>query len=393
MITAAGLSVPLFSDIQQALIDSYRTSYGSTTYLGNDSADYQWITSIALKLNDNMGLCQLAYNSRSPLTAVGSALDSLVKINGIARLPSSASSVILSLTGTSGTIITNGVIQDIMGILWSLPQTVVIGVGGTLLVSALCQQSGPISAKANTITIPVGGFTAGWTSVTNPSPAILGQPIEADSSLRARQSISVSLPSETRLAATQAGLEQVAGVTRVNVLENQLSVTDSFGNQGHSLTCVVEGGADVDIATAIFINRGIGCNTQGATVPTMTIIPVTDPNSGNVTEIGFVRPTNIPIYIQINVHSLSLAFTVSTQAAIIAAIVNYLNGLEIGELVTQSGLMAAAMSVMPNILLPMYSIKALYLSTSPSPTTSTDIPLTFFDVALGITTNVNLTVV
>jgi uncharacterized phage protein gp47/JayE len=393
VITAAGLSVPQFSDIQQALLNAYQTSYGSTTYLGNDSADFQWISAVSLKLNDNMGLCQLAYNSRSPLTAIGSALDSVIKSNGITRLSPSFSTAILTLGGTSGTPITNAVIQDINGILWSLPQNVQIGTGGTVMVSATCQQSGPISAAIGTINIPVGGFTAGWTSVTNSAPAVVGQPTEADSSLRARQSISVSLPSATRLAATQAGIEQVAGVTRVNALENQLSVTDAFGNEGHSLTCVVEGGADAAVAMAIFTNRGIGCNTQGATVPAMTIVPVTDPNSGNVTEIGFVRPSDVPVYIQINVHNLSLAFTSATQTAIVAALVGYLNALEIGEEITQSGLYAAAMSVMPNILLPMYSIKGLFLSLSPTPTTTADLVLEFFQVALGITANVNLTVV
>lgn len=392
-ITSAGLSVPSFSDIQQALIDAYQTIYGSTAYLGNDSSDYQWISAIALKLSDNMSLCQLAYNSRSPLTAIGADLDSIVKVNGIARLSASSSSAVLNITGTPGVIITNGIVSDVNGILWSLPSTVTIGSNGTVLVTAVCQQSGAISAAENTITIPVGGFTAGWTGVTNPNPAVVGKPTEADSQLRARQSISVSLPSETRLAATQAGLEKVSGVTRVNVLENQTSVTDSYGNESHSLTCVVEGGSDLNVATAIFVNRGIGPNTLGATATAMTEIPVTDPNSGNVTTIGFIRPSYVPIYINIGVHGFTSAFNTVIQQSIINALVAYLNSLEIGETISYSALMATAMSVNQNLTTPIFSVRSLTIGTIPSPSGTSDITINFYQVAQGSSANINLTVV
>lgn len=393
VITAAGLSVPVFVDIQNALINSYRTNYGSTTYLGNDSADYQWITAVSLKLNDNMGLCQLAYNARSPLTAVGADLDSIAKLNGLARLSSSSSTVVLLLSGISGTVIDNAVVSDVNGILWQLPLGVTIGIGGSVSSVAVCQQGGAVTAAINTITTPVGGFTAGWTAVTNPAPAIVGTPTESDSNFRARQSISVALPSSTRLAGTVAELKQVPGVTLINVLENQTSVTDSFGNEGHSLTCVVQGGTDLAVATAIFDNRGIGPNTQGATATAMTLVPVVDPNSGATTTIGFIRPTSVQIYVKLSVHGLNAGFTTATQAAIIAAIVLYLNSLQIGEAVTASSVNAAAMSVTPSIFTPLFSIQSLLIGTAPNPTTAADINLLFYQLSLGITANVSLTVV
>jgi uncharacterized phage protein gp47/JayE len=393
VITAAGLSVPVFSDIQSALLNAYQSIYGATTYLGNDSSDYQWVSAVALKLNDNMGLCQLAYNARSPLTAIGADLDSILKLNGLARLSSSPSTVILVLTGTPGTIINNAVVADVNGVLWQLPFGVVIGGTGSVSSTAVCQQGGPISAASNTVTSPVGGFTAGWTSVTNPNPATVGTPVESDSNARGRQSISVALPSSTRLAGTIAEIKTVPGVTLINVLENQTSVTDSFGNEGHSMTAVVQGGTDLAVATAIYDNRGIGCNTQGATATAMTLVPVTDPNSGNVTVIGFIRPTFVPIYVSIAVHGLNAGFTTATQTAIVTAIVAYLNSLQIGEAVVQSSLYGAALSVMPDPYVPLFSIRALTLGLAPSPSGTTDLILDFYQVSSGITANVILSVV
>jgi len=390
-ITSAGLVIPSFNDIQQSLIDTYQTIYGTTVYLGNDSADYQWISAIAQKLYDNMTLGVLSYNSRSPLTAVGVDLDGVVKINGIARNTGSPSTVVLTLSGTAFAEVTNGQVADVNGIIWALPQTVTIGSGGNVNVTAVCEQNGAISAVPGTVTTPVGGFTAGWTGVTNSGSAVVGTPTEADSQLRGRQSVSVALPSETRLAGTTAGLLATPGVTRVNVLENQTSSTDGFGNESHSLTCVVEGGADLAVATSIFTNRGIGCNTLGATVPTMTEVVVTDPNSGNTTTIGFVRPTDVPIYVSLTVNGLTPAFTTATQAAIIAALVTYLNSLAIGEVVSYTAIVSVAMSQNPNLSAPIYSVTALTTGVASSPVGTTDIDLDFYQVSEGITGNIVLT--
>jgi uncharacterized phage protein gp47/JayE len=391
-VTAAGLTIPSYNDILASLMQSYQAIYGQSVYLGIDSADYQNISVLALKLADNCSLCQLDYNSRSPLTAIGAALDSVVKLNGLVRKPASKSTVLLTLTGTAGTIINNGVVADSNGVYWSLPTTVVLGSGGLVSVTAVCQQTGPISADAGTVTQPVGGFTSGWTGVSNPDPAAPGTPVENDAQLRARQSLSVAMPSSTRLAGTIAGIAAVAGVTRYNVLENQGSVTDSYGNLGHSLTAVVEGGTEIDIATAIYDNRGIGCNTQGATAVAMVITPVTDSNTGVITDIGFVRRVSRQVYVSIGIHDLTgtgAGVTDAVKTAISQALAapiapgppGYLNALQIGEMVTQSALYGVAMSVVPNLANPPFSIRSLTLGFAATPSGTTDLVLQFWEVA------------
>lgn len=387
IVSAAGLSVPSFTDIQQSLLDSYQAVYGSTTYLGNDSADYQWISSVALKLFDNCGLCQLAYNNRSPLTAIGVGLDAIVKLNGIARIAPIYSTVTLSLIGSSNAKINYAVVQDANGIQWSLPTSVTLGTDGTLSVIATCNQTGAISAAPNTVNTPVGGFTVGWTSVTNPVAAVVGTVPESDSQLKARQSISVAIPSLTRLAGTEGDVQAVPGVTRTNILENQLSVIDSFGNLSHSITCVVENGDSNAIVQAIYNNKGIGANSLGAnpSIPAGNLIQidVTDATTGNITKVGFVRPIYVPIFVDLHIHPLTAAYNSTMQDNIINSVANYLNSLEIGEIVTQSALYGVALSVMTNLSEPDFSIRALYLDKV-FPTTSTiDIVVNFWQVAQG----------
>lgn len=386
-ISAAGLSIPSYQDILTQLTAQFQSIYGQSVYLGNDSPDFQWISVLALMMSDTMQGIQLAVNNRSPNFAIGAALDSLVKLNGIVRKLATFSLCQVTLTGIPGSLITNGVCSDVNGNKWDLPTPVTIGAGGTVTVTATCETSGAINALAGQINAI---FTpqAGWTSVTNPTAAVIGQPIETDAQLRLRQSLSVELPSQTLLSGTIAAIAATAGVTRYKVLENTTGATDSYGNPGHSVTAVVEGGADADVATAIYNNRGIGPYMNPTTTAGATTVNLTDPNTGIITPVGFCRPTYVQLYVTINAHLLS-GGTSATITAIQTAITNYLNALQIGETVSFSALMAIAMNVNADLKNPVVLIEGLFLGTAASPTNSVDITMQFYQVAQSNTVTVN----
>lgn len=472
-VTSAGLVIPSYSDILAALISDFQNIYGANVYLGNDSADYQFLSILALKMSDTMQALQLAYNSRGPLTAIGSALDSIVKLNGIARKQPSFSTCQVVCFGVQGTVITNGIVGDANGKLWNLPASVTLGTGvaqanihpagggngyvvgdtvvptqggsaggsfvvtsvggggvvtglalvssgtgyalasnlatttsgaGTSLrldivalgstVTATCQTIGAITALPGNISA-IETPTAGWAGVINTVSAVVGQAVELDSQLRARQALSTTLPSITMLSGTIAAIASILGVTRYNIFENPTGGPDAFGTPAHSITCVVEGGTDANVAQAIYNNRGLGCFTNGHTPPESgsTTVVVTDPNNGGLTfAVGFYRPSYVPIYVTLNVHALA-GYTTATTAAIVAAVTNYLNSLQIGELLTISGLYAAALSVTPNISLPLFSVRGMFAAKTAVPVTSTDIAINFYEVTQGISANVTVTLV
>ena len=375
---AAGLHVPTFSAIQAQLVAAYQSIYTQGAYLANDSADYQEIAITARAISDAMEALVLDYNNRAPSTAIGSALDTLVKLCGIARKVPSASTCQVTLTGTAGTIITGGRVGDVNGNSGLLPTPLLLPAGGSLTVTAICQTVGAVTALAGNLSIILTP-TAGWTGVTNSTAAITGQAVETDSLLRARQALSAALPSSTRLAGTIAEIAAVEGVTRWNVVENDTNNSpDSNGLISHSIWAVVEGGVDLDVATAIFDNKGPGCGLNGTTT-----VAITDPYTGLITNISFSRPTYVPIYVSASIY-LFPSGTTAMLTQISAEILNYLNALSIGEIVTLSGLYAAAMSIMPNIYAPAFSITALTLAITPTPTAVADIVLTFKQVAQGI---------
>ena len=347
-IGSAGLSIPSYQTILNYLVAQFQQIYGVTIALDNSSSDYQFLSIVALLISDMCQALQLEYNNRAPNFAIGAALDSLVSINGLARKAPTYSTVSLTITGTAGAVITDGQVTDtVFGYTWILPTPFTIGGGGTITVTATCQTAGAVEIPASsgpTQYFNIATPQAGWTGVTNASASSPGEPVEADSQLRTRQSISVELPSETLLAGTYAGLLAVPGVTRVNIDENTGSTTNSNGTPGHSIQAVVEGGVALDIATAIYNNRGIGPGTYGTTT-----VAVTDLNTGVVMNISFDYAVEVPIYVIVNAHPTSGSLTSQQTSAIQAAIVAYLNSLEIGETVSFGAIVAAASNaVNPN---------------------------------------------
>src|SRR5487761_652472 len=151
-IDSAGLHVPDYASIEAYEIAQFQSVFGQSVYGGNDSADIQWISIFSLMINDAFNTAELAINARSPLTAVGGDLDSIVKINGIARNGATASTAVLTVTGTPGTVLTNAVAQDINNYLWDLPISLTIPNTGTINVTAVCETIGAIAAAPSTIT-------------------------------------------------------------------------------------------------------------------------------------------------------------------------------------------------------------------------------------------------
>src|ERR1700749_1957290 len=194
-VSATGISAPNFAAVYAYLVAQFQSIYGADAYLGNDSADGQWIGVIAQAISDCNSAAIAVYNSFSPTTAQGNGLSSNVKLNGLTRITGSFSTVPVTCIGVAGTVINNGQAQDGNGHFWGLPGTVTIPNSGTITVSATCTTIGAITAGANTIT-SIATPILGWQTVNNASAATAGNGVETDAQLRIRQANSVALPSQ-----------------------------------------------------------------------------------------------------------------------------------------------------------------------------------------------------
>ena len=371
----AGLVVNTYQSILQDNIAAFLNIYGVNQYVGPDSAIYQLLSIISLKQADQNAALQLCYNQSSPQTAVGAGLDRVAKMNGIARAPFTYSTCSVICTGTPSFVINNGFAQDQNGNLWALPNPTPI-TGGSVTVTATCTTPGNVAAEPgdiNIIAMPVSG----WSGVTNAVAATPGDPVEADSKLRARQSISVALPGLTPIGSTLAAVLATLGVTRCapgyptsggpgTSIENPTGATDSWGNPAHSISLVVEGGTDAAVGLSIYLKKTIGCLTNGTT---STV--VADPNTGYMETISFYRPTYLPIFVLMYLHGYGNTPNTATLAAVQAAVVAYINDLEIGETVPISAVSYEAMAINSTLITPGFGVQSLLLGIAAAQTTAT----------------------
>nr|DAW31894.1 MAG TPA: Baseplate J like protein [Caudoviricetes sp.] len=367
-IDAAGLHIPSYTDIRDDLVETFKSIYGQDIYLDNDSQDYQMISAFALKTYDTMQLLQIVYNNHSPKTAVGTGLDSLVKINGIRRKEASYSTCVLTITGTVGTEIAAGIVQDESGLLWNLPTGIILS-REEEEVTAQCETLGAIEAPPGTIT-KIQNPQRGWVSVTNKVAAVPGDPVETDEELRARQTISVSIPSRNLLNGTIAGISSVDGVTRYKVYDNDTNVTDANGVPGHSIAAVVEGGLDKDIAEQIYLRKGPGGGTYGTTEYEFTNL------DGGKTMIHFFRPDYVTVDVTVAI-TKGLRYTSTVADQIKTAVTDYLESLTIGDSVSITGALAAITAVIPNRAQPIYSLKSLTIGKAGEILGTADVTIPF----------------
>lgn len=191
------------------------------------------------------------------------------------------------------------------------------------LVNATALVDGDLVFPANTINrlvIPRLNVT-----VDNLTGWLVGRNVETDQELRLRHSQSTAISGKATVDAIQAKLNQVAGVTKAFVDENETDVTDVDGLPPHSIECTVKGGTDTDVAQSIWDNKAGGIQTYGNTSAIALDI------NGISQTINFSRPVQKYIHLRITYSKYSEEdFPVDGETTMKQAAFDYGDALDLG---------------------------------------------------------------
>lgn len=382
-IDAGGILKPDYADVLTYFEGQFRAIYGDDIYIDPDSQDGQMLAIFAAAVDGANAMALQVYNAFSPSSARGVGLSSVVKINGIKRLVASYSTVDLLITGQAGTTITNGIAQDATGAQWLLPASVTIPVDGDITVTATAKELGAVAAASDTVTT-IGTPTRGWQTVTNPTAAVAGAPVELDATLRRRQTVSTALPSRTVFEGTIGAVASISGVTRWKGYENDTGSTDANGLPAHSISLVVLGGDATAIAQAIADKKGPGAATYGT-----TSVDITD-EFGVTRAIKFYRPTNATIKVAIAI-TAQAGFTTAIEAAIKQACVDWINGLDIGEDVEFAEMYVPAnLNGLPDRR--TYKITGMTIAKNAGSPGTADLVIAFNEAPMAVLADITITV-
>lgn len=384
-IDSAGMHVPEYADIRQALIDGFKQIFGADIYLGEDSMDYQMIALFADMMDDIGSLAINAYNSRNPDFASGAALDLLLPLNGISRLAATYSTVTLTISGAESTVIPAGSkAMDANGKLWVLLQAVQIAAGGSVTAAARCADRGAVYALSGSIT-QIYTPLAGWQSVTNAADAIPGRNEESDAEVRERRALSVTNNAAAIMEAMVGSLAAISGVLKLRVYENDAATEDANGIPAHSICAVVSGGEDADIAEVLFKKKAPGCGTFGTTSESVEDV------YGNANTINFMRPTSVHVKVAITVKSLS-GYGDAVAALIKEAVIAHVIAQDIGQTVSAGLMWGEVLSANAGRVSPAFVPTAIQVGAT-SESLGAEMVLGFDELAVCESADITITVV
>lgn len=295
-MTPEGFNRKRLATIKENIEERLREVFGTNIDLQAQSIFGQYVGSIGEQIADQWESQENVYLSQYPNTAQGQQLSNAVKFNGLTRQDAESSTVTATITGTSGTVIPVGskaATSDTGAVFVSLTE-VTIGVGGTVDVEMESEDTGAIEAAAGTLTV-IKTPVFGWTSVDNLNDADIGRDEEDDVDLRERQADSTLAAGQNNSDSLFGQLRNLDNVSDAVVLENKTNTTDSNGIPPHQFESVVKGGTDADIAQTVWTNTPSGIQSFG-----LEMVEVTDAQ-GFTQEVYFSRPTDIDIYVIVNI--------------------------------------------------------------------------------------------
>lgn len=246
-------------------------------------------------------------------------------------------------------------------------------------ITVVATETGPKeqpTGTIDTITTPVFG----WDSVTQIATAIPGREKETDSMLRERFNDSKFTRGSNLSDSLFSDLTNLSGVDEVTVYENETDTVDANGIPAHAFMTLVNGGLEDEIAEVIWLNKPAGIATHGNTSVTIEDV------QGNSKIVKFQRPAFVDIYVSVTITTFE-DFPADGVEQIKSALFQYIqDNAEIGEDVIYSRLYTPINSVLG------HQVDSLFIDTSPSPASTSNITIAFDEIAKLEIGNIEVTV-
>lgn len=321
-LNSTGVIVPDTADILTGVENEFREGFGNDLVTTPDTPQGVLITSETLARDAVVRNNAALANQLNPNIAGGVFLDAICALTALQRIAATRSVALVQLTGVPSTIIPAGSqARTSVGDIFESTGTVILDGSGNGEVSFRSVEYGPVPAAASAINMIVTAVL-GWETVTNADGAILGTEEQSDESLRALRRNTLALQGVALPVAITSALYATEGVRSLTFRENIAATTqviDTITMVAHSIYVCVDGGTDLDVATAILNNKSLGAGYNGGTT-----VPVVEPASGQTYDVTFDRPTAIPIKARVTIKSGT--YLVDPVTAIVNSILAYANG-------------------------------------------------------------------
>ena len=335
-LTELGFRRPSYEELLDGYEVSAKERFGQNINLGSRSILGLFLRLFAWVASHVWQQIEKVYNSAFVDGATGISLLRLGALIGISRLPAQKAVGTLTITGDPGANVYTGFIASANNTQrFVTMEDAEIGEDGFVTVPIQAYVAGPDGNVAAGTIATIVTPQAAVLSVINEDDTIGGRERETEAEFRARYIRSTDIAGGSNTDAIRAELLRTEAVAAAYVAENVTDETDADGLPPHSIECVVYGGVNLTVATAIHRRKGAGINTFGTETVTITDA------SGRAKEIHFSRPTPRPIWVRVTGLVTGDRFPLDGEEQIAAKLVAHIGdegassaltgGLSIGE--------------------------------------------------------------
>jgi hypothetical protein len=315
-ITPTGVVVPSAVDIRTGILADTNAAFGGDLDVVTPSTPQAYL---ADNLTDNLMDSNAAIANLiamiDPATSEGRFQDGIGRIYFFDRKGATSSVVQALCTGQPGLVMPAGQLaQDADGNLWISDNPATFDGLGQATIQFSCQTKGPIELGIGALT-KIAQLFPGWDAITNLAPAIIGSNVESRGAFETRRQESIAKNGRGTVPAIRAEVWGVDGVLDVFAYDNFTNAAILYGATNysikpHSIYVAVVGGANDDIAQAIWRKKDGGCDLNGNT---SVVVQDTDGYSYPYPQytITFNRPTSTPVKFSVQIaNSTALPSTI-----------------------------------------------------------------------------------
>lgn len=297
---------PIAPDTATVLADQqtcWQTAFGNNLNTDPATPQGQIMASLAAIVQDKNNQLLFLANMFNPATSQGIWQDALGAIYFIERQAAQSTVVQVVCTGLPGVVIIGrdtsvspARVRTTDGVELVCQTGGTIGSNGTVTLPFVVEEEGAIEIEAHSVTKIVQA-QAGWDTVDNPDAGVTGSAQESQYAFEQRRYQSVALNSRSMLASVYSRVGNVDGVIALLARQNRGDspiVDNGVTLSPHSIYIAVLGGAEQDIAEAIYNTVSGGCDYNGN-----TSVEYEDPVTGAAETIRFERPEEVAFQVEV----------------------------------------------------------------------------------------------
>ncbi|MGG1483545.1 baseplate J/gp47 family protein [Peribacillus castrilensis] len=322
MLNKDGFKRKTYADLIEDMNEKAQELFGENINLSPRSPFGLILRLFAWFLSLTWEMVEKVYYSVSVTKSEGIQLDHLGSNKGLLREGETESTVMLTFQGTPGfTIPELKQYSTPNEVYFYLTEDVILDSEGKGSGQAVSVEKGlQTIVGANTITIqsePLEGIT----SVTNLEASAGGRDREEDIEYRARIINSPSAGGKATTPAIISALSQTSGVRSYNVIINNKSESDIYGNPGKSIHAYVLGGERQAVAETLFDSVAGGIETVGQESVMVEDI------SGILHEVRFDYAALVNIQVSLSIKTNS-SFTTDGQNQLKNSLIEFIGGTD-----------------------------------------------------------------